>query len=54
MEIGNLELTYFITGMPAACNLSTAHFGGTPTAQTNKEAPPLIITSMSSGSCPDV
>lgn len=28
----------FITGIPAACSLSTAHFGGTPTAEMNNVA----------------
>ena len=31
--------TMFMQMMPAACNLSTAHFGGTPTAQTKSFAP---------------
>jgi hypothetical protein len=44
----------FMTGMPAACNLSTAHLGGTPTAETNSFAFSLMMTSISSGSLPSV
>lgn len=39
----------FITGIPAACNFSTAHLGGTPTAETNKEAFSSMMISINSG-----
>ena len=42
----------FMTGIPAACSLSTAHLGGTPTAHTNSEAFSSMMMSMSWGSCP--
>ena len=44
----------FMTGMPAACSLSTAQRGGTPMAQTKSDARSATITSMSPGSCPCV
>jgi hypothetical protein len=53
-ENRKLSNTYFMTGIPAAWSLSTAHLGGTPTAQTNKDALLLIIISMSSGNWPPV
>jgi hypothetical protein len=33
------KLTMFMTGIPAACSLSIAHLGGTPTAETKSLAP---------------
>jgi len=44
----------FITGILAACNLSTAHRGGTPTAQMKSAARSSMMMSMSSGSVPSV
>ena len=43
-----------MTGIPAACRLSTTHLGGTPTAQTNSRAFSSMMTSISSGSWPFV
>lgn len=39
---------------PVACNFSTTHLGGHPTALTNNFAPPSIITSISSPKFPRV
>jgi len=44
----------FCTMMPLACNLSTTHLGGTPTAETNNFAFFSMIISMSSGKWPSV
>jgi len=49
-----IERTMFITGILAAWSLSTAHFGGTPTAETKRWHFSAIMMSMSSSSLPCV
>ena len=49
-----VEPIMFMQTMPAAWSLSTAHLGGTPTAETKTLAPEPQTMSMSSGSLPPV